>query len=94
MFHTSGCGMVTLGCLNFGCRMVLVSIFNPKLVLELIESFSADILLSVPTTALAILEEQEVKPRDMSSLKVMSCGGGNIAPEMILRAKESFNCNF
>ena len=94
MFHTSGCGMVTLGCLNFGCRMVLVSIFNPKLVLELIESFSADIILSVPTTALAILEEQEVNPRDMSSLKVMSCGGGNIAPEMILRAKESFNCNF
>jgi len=94
MFHTSGCGMVTLGCLNFGCRMVLVSIFNPKLVLELIESFSADIILSVPTTALAILEEQEVNPRDMSSLKVISCGGGDIAPEMILRAKESFNCNF
>ena len=94
MFHTSGCGMVTLGCLNYGCRMVLVSLFEPKLVLELIEMFAADIILSVPTTALAILEEQELSPRNMNSLKVMSCGGGNVAPEMILRVKKSFNCNF
>ena len=29
MFHTSGCGMVTLGCLNSRCRMILVSFFEP-----------------------------------------------------------------
>ncbi len=29
MFHTSGCGMVTIGCLQAGCKMVLVSLFDP-----------------------------------------------------------------
>ena len=53
MFHTSGCGMVTLGCLNSSCRMVLVSLFDAGNVLDLIEQFDADIILGVPTMVLA-----------------------------------------
>ena len=30
LFHTSGCGMVTLGCLTSKCRMILTSFFDPE----------------------------------------------------------------
>ena len=49
MFHTSGCAMVTLGCLQAGCRMVLVSLFDPVVVNHLTESQRATVILGVPT---------------------------------------------
>ena len=94
MFHTSGCGMVTLGCLSSGCRMVLVSLFDADKVVDLIENFHADIILGVPTMVLALLEAQEAQPRNCDSLKVVSCGGANVAPEMIRRVQASFGCAF
>ena len=94
MFHTSGCGMVTLGCLNSKCRMILVSLFEPENVLFLIEKFKAEIILCVPTTALAILEEQETNPKNVDSLRVLSCGGANVAPEMVRRIREKVGCQF
>ena len=48
MFHTSGCGMVTLGCLQAGYRMVLVSLFDANVVLDQLAAFKADIILGVP----------------------------------------------
>ena len=33
MFHTSGCGMISLGCLQFGCKMVLFKLFDPAAIL-------------------------------------------------------------
>ena len=94
MFHTSGCGMVTLGCLNSGCRMVLVSLFDAETVLGLIENFKSDIILGVPTMVLTLLEEQERNPRETKSLKVVSCGGANVSPEMVVRVQKAFGCKF
>ena len=94
MFHTSGCGMVTLGCLNSSCRMILTSIFDAKVIVSLIKDFTVDIILGVPTMILALLEEQEANPTDTKSLKIISCGGANVAPEMVIRVKESFDCKF
>lgn len=94
MFHTSGCGMVTLGCLSSGCRMVLVSLFDADTVVDLIQDFQADIILGVPTMVLALLEAQESRPRHCDSLKVVSCGGANVAPEMIRRVQANFDCAF
>ncbi|MYJ71135.1 MAG: AMP-binding protein, partial [Rhodospirillaceae bacterium] len=37
MFHTSGCGMITLGALQAGCPVFLVKQFDPAAVLRLIE---------------------------------------------------------
>ena len=86
--------MVTLGCLSSGCRMVLVSLFDADKVVDLIEAFQADIILGVPTMVLALLEAQEARPRNCDSLKVVSCGGANVAPEMIRRVQTSFGCAF
>ena len=94
MFHTSGCGMVTLGCLQAGCKMILVSLFDPEMVVQLIETQRASIILGVPTMILAILEQQEQRPVDASSLQVVSCGGANVAAELVLRVQAAFGATF
>ncbi|MBL6598904.1 MAG: AMP-binding protein [Alphaproteobacteria bacterium] len=94
MFHTSGCGMVTLGCLQAGCTMVLVSLFDPDVVLRQLAETKADIILGVPTMIVALLDAQEQKARDLSALRLVSCGGSMVAPELVRRVQELFGCGF
>lgn len=94
MFHTSGCGMVTLGAMQAGAHMVLVSLFDASRIVDLVESEKADIVLGVPTMVVALLEEQEAKPRNTSTLRVISCGGANVAAELVRRVKKAFGCGF
>ena len=94
MFHTSGCGMLTLGSLQAGCRMVLVSLFNPHVVVGLIESEKAQIALGVPTMILAMLDAYDANPRDVSSLELISSGGAMVAPELVRRTQRTFGCAF
>ena len=94
MFHTSGCGMVTLGCLQAGCKMVLVCLFDSEVVLPLIETQQATIILGVPTMVLTLLEQQEQQPVDACSLQVVSCGGANVAPELVRRVQAAFGATF
>ena len=94
LFHTSGCGMVTLGCLTSKCRMILTSFFDPEKVLSHIKRFDVDIILGVPTMILSILEQQEKQKYKINSLKLVSCGGSNVAPEMVKRVQKEFNCKF
>ena len=94
MFHTSGCGMLTLGSLQAGCRMVLVSLFDPHVIVGLIESQKASIALGVPTMILAILDAQEASPRNVSTLELISSGGAMVAPELVRRTQRTFGCAF
>jgi fatty-acyl-CoA synthase len=94
MFHTSGCGMVTLGCLQAGCRMVLISLFDPDVVLDQLEASGADIILGVPTMVVALLDAQEARPRDLSALKLVSCGGSMVAPELVRRVQTLMGAGF
>ena len=94
MFHTSGCGMVTLGCLQAGCRMVLISLFDPDVVLDRLEANGADIILGVPTMVVALLDAQEAHPRDLSALKLVSCGGSMVAPELVRRVRALMGAGF
>lgn len=94
MFHTSGCGMVTLGCLQAGCRMVLISLFDPDTVLDQLEATKADIILGVPTMVVALLDAQEANPRDLGTLNLVSCGGSMVAPELVRRVQSTFGAEF
>ena len=94
MFHTSGCGMLTLGSLQAGCRMILMSLFDPHVIVGLIESQKAAIALGVPTMILAMLDAHEANPRDVSSLELVSSGGAMVAPELVRRVRRTFGCAF
>ena len=94
MFYTSGCGMITLGCLQAGCRIVLVSLFDPVIVLDLLETFQADRVLGVPTMVVALLDAQEANPRDLSALKLVNCGGSMVVPELVRRVHALMGAKF
>ena len=94
MFHTSGCGMSALGSLQAGCRMVLLSLFDPHVIVGLIESQKATIALGVPTMILAVLDAYDASPRDVSTLELVSSGGAMVAPELVRRVQRTFDCCF
>ncbi len=94
MFHTSGCGMVTLGCLQAGCKMVLVSLFDPAVINRLIESQKATVILGVPTMVVGLVEAQEADPVDASTLELVSCGGATVAPDLVRRVMAAYDCKF
>ena len=74
--------------------MVLVSLFDPDEVLDQLEANGADIILGVPTMVVALLEAQEARPRDLSALKLVSCGGSMVAPELVRRVQNLRGLNF
>ena len=94
LFHTSGCGMVTLGCLQAGCKMVLLSLFDPETINGLIESQNATVILGVPTMVVGLVEAQEKSPVDAAGLQLISCGGATVAPDLVRRVMGAYDCLF
>ena len=94
MFHTAGCGMVSLGCLQAACTMLLVTLFDPLVVTRVIEQEKVSTILGVPTMLVALLESLEQKPHDMSSMEMVSSGGATVAPELVRNIKKIFDCTF
>jgi fatty-acyl-CoA synthase len=89
MFHTAGCGLVTLGCLQTGGTHVLPREFDPALMLELLEAERGTIVLSVPTMMLRMLDHPSLASRDLSSWRLATLGGAPVAPELVRRAREA-----
>ncbi|MCP4332041.1 MAG: AMP-binding protein, partial [Gammaproteobacteria bacterium] len=94
MFHTSGCGIISLGCLQTASRMLLVKFFEPAAVNRLIESEKVTSLLGVPTMLVAMLESLEQEPRDTSSVEMAISGGSMVAPELVRRVRQAYGCEF
>lgn len=94
MFHTSGCGMITLGALQSGCRMLIVKFFDPGAVLRLIEAEKLTAILGVPTMLVALVEAQQHAGVDASSVEIVISGGSMVAPELVRSVRDNFNCDF
>jgi len=94
MFHTSGCGMITLGSLQAACKMVLFKLFDPVAVLRVIETEKITGLLGVPTMFVTLLEALAQEPRDVSSVAMAVSGGSMVAPELVRNVSEAFGCDF
>ncbi|WP_153721506.1 long-chain fatty acid--CoA ligase [Sporosarcina cascadiensis] len=87
MFHVNAWGMPFAG-VFFGTTQVLPGPgFNPAVLLDLIESEKVTITAGVPTIWLAVLKELQQKPRDLSSLRGIVCGG-SASPKGLIRAFE------
>ena len=94
MFHTSGCGLITLGALQTGCAVFLVKLFDPAAILSLIEREKVTAILGVPTMLVAMMECLDQEPFDLSSVEIAVSGGSMVAPELVRNAKERFGCEF
>jgi fatty-acyl-CoA synthase len=94
LFHTAGCGLLTLGAVQFGCRLIVARLFDPARMLDIVEAERVEFVLGVPTMLIALLEAQAVQPRDLSCVRTMVSGGAMVPQELVRRIRAEFGCGF
>ncbi|WP_340317987.1 AMP-binding protein [Rhizorhabdus argentea] len=94
MFHTGGSVHSSLGALWSHGTMILPPHFDPGVMLQMIEQERVTLTTTVPTMAIALLEHPSLQDLDLSSLKVLACGGAPVAPELVERIEREFGCDF
>ncbi|MEJ7935013.1 AMP-binding protein [Sphingobium sp. AN558] len=94
MFHTGGSVHSTCGALWNRGTLILPPQFEAGLMLRMIEQERVTITTTVPTMAIALLEHPGFDDMDFSSLKVLTCGGAPVAPELVERIERHFGCEF
>lgn len=92
LFHTAGSVLSVLGAASARSTLVLPLLFDPALMLDAIEREGGSVTSGVPTMIAAMLEEQRARPRDLSSLRVMSSGGAPVPAELAERVEAGFGC--
>ena len=83
-----------LGCLAKRSTLALVEIFEPGLVLELMESYRANAMLGVPTMHVAMIEHPDFAIRDLSSVKAICSGGSTVPESLVNRLEETLSAPF
>jgi len=86
MFHSSGCVVSLLGVMQTHGTLVMTQ-FDPGLILELIESEKGTVFGGVPTMFAALMEHPDFRRRDLSSLQVTSSGGAVVPLDMVHRIR-------
>ena len=94
LFHTAGCALALLGSVSTFGTLVMLREFNPEVFLDLIEQERPHISLLVPTMLIAVLERQQQRPRDVSSLLVMASGASVVPSAVVERVRELFGVDF
>ena len=89
MFHAAG-SIAVLATVWHAGRQVLLPAFDPGAALDLIEAEGVTATLLVPTMLAALGDEQRARPRDVSTLRLVSHGGAPIASETLRRAHAAF----
>lgn len=86
MMHASGLICTLLGSLEAGATAVMMPAFDPALALDLIEKYRCTMATALPAMMQFILDEQEQRPRNVSSVRV-GISGGDAVP---LKLQERF----
>jgi acyl-CoA synthetase (AMP-forming)/AMP-acid ligase II len=90
LFHTAGCGMVTLGAMAFGACHLPVAWFDADLVLDVIQREAATIVETVPTMLLALLDRSRETGKVPRSLRLVGIGGAPTPPDLGHRVREEW----
>ncbi|MEU9476076.1 o-succinylbenzoate--CoA ligase [Streptomyces sp. NPDC048191] len=83
LFHTAGLNMLTLPVLLKGGTCVLVEAFDPETTLELIERHRITFMFGVPTMFDRIARQPRWPSADLSSLRLLTCGGSPVPTPLI-----------
>ena len=93
LFHTAGCATGTLGCLQAASKMLLIKQFDADVFAKVIEEQGVTVCFAVPTMLFGLLEALDRKPRDMSSLEIISTGGAPVPPDLVRRIRDRLKCH-
>lgn len=94
LFHTGGCVLGALGTVWAKATHVPVLLFDPGLVLELIETEGANVMGGVPTMLIALMEHPDFSRRDLSSLRSVLSGGSTVPAELVRRIESTLGVKF
>lgn len=90
LFHTTGCAILVLGGLGVGSTMLLAPMFDPEMIVRVIERERTRFILGVPTMIVALIDEVQKSKRDVSSVERMMSGGAMVAPDLVRSAEAVF----
>ncbi|UUU26188.1 o-succinylbenzoate--CoA ligase [Streptomyces sp. DSM 40750] len=88
LFHTAGLNMLTLPVLLKGGTCVLVEAFAPEATFDLIERHRITFMFGVPTMFDQVARHPRWADADLSSLRMLSCGGSPVPTPLIARFQE------
>ena len=83
LFHTAGLNMLTLPVLLKGGRCVLVSKFDAEATFDLIEKHRVTFMFGVPAMFQQVARSPRWEKADLSSLRILTCGGSPVPPTLI-----------
>ena len=89
LFHAAGSVAVLAIVWHAGGHVVLPA-FAPGAALDLVEAEGVTATLLVPTMLAAVSEEQLARPREVSTLRLISHGGSPVATQTLRRARSAF----
>lgn len=88
LFHTAGLNMLTLPVLLKGGTCVLVEAFGAGATLDLIERHRITFMFGVPTMFDQVARHPRWDGADLSSLRILTCGGSPVPTPLIARYQE------
>lgn len=90
LFHTTGCAILVLGGIARGATMLLAPVFDPGMIVAVIERERPRFMLGVPTMIVALIEAVEKSGRDVASIRRIMSGGSMVPPELVRKAQAVF----
>ncbi|MFG2003274.1 long-chain fatty acid--CoA ligase [Spirillospora sp. NPDC048911] len=88
LFHTAGLNMLTLPVLLKGGTCVIVGGFDPDATFDLIERHRVTFMFGVPAMFQQVARSARWAGADLSSLRILTCGGSPVAPTLIAAYQE------
>jgi fatty-acyl-CoA synthase len=88
LFHTAGLNMLVLPVLLKGGACVVVPAFDPNQTLDLIARHRVTFMFGVPTMFQQMTREPDWPGADLSSLRLLTCGGSPVPPALIALYQE------
>lgn len=88
LFHTAGLNMLTLPVLLKGGTCVLVEAFDPSATFDLIERHRITFMFGVPTMFEQVARHPRWADADLSSLRILTCGGSPVSTPLIAAYQE------
>ncbi|MEV0318516.1 long-chain fatty acid--CoA ligase [Streptomyces sp. NPDC050658] len=85
LFHTAGLNMLALPVLLKGGTCVVVESFDPDETLDLVELHAVSAMFGVPTMYERMARRPRWRTADLSSLRILMCGGAPV-PEPLIAA--------
>lgn len=91
MFHTTGCAMMVLGGMATGHTVNISPIFDPVMLVDVIEREKPRMIFGVPTMLVALIETIKATDKDMTFVERLCSGGSMVSPELCREVREIFD---